>query len=649
MSTDFFTSQDNARRQTGRLVAFFVLGVAGTIIAMWAAIAGLFATQVGPGAFAEWRLLVGVVVIVGAIVLIATLVKLAQLSQGGTKIAEMLGGQRISASTRDPGERQLLNIVEEMSIASGVPVPPVYVMEDPSINAFAAGPDPTNSVIGVTRGCMQLLSRDEMQGVIAHEYSHIFHGDTRINARTTAVIAGIMAVGVLGYICFRFIGPALARSRGGKNNPGPAIGAGLIVVGLIVWGIGSLGMLFGRLIQAAISRQREFLADAAAVQYTRNPNGIACALAKIRDHSARIHSPAASELNHFFFASSLNTLFATHPPLEVRIAALKAMGANAIPESARSASERARPNSPQDANRQFAQRATQARNRAAAAMPTAGFAGSAGTASAASAIEHAGTLDEASIAAAASWRAALPAELVDAAHDSVGARALCYAIARRATGHQACDTLVAERDREAYDVYARLASPLARISGDAQLAVVDLASPALFELGVTRYRAFRETLAHAMRADGSIDLREWALAKCLERHVERRFAQAPKKASLRLTDLAGEVRTVVATVAAIEHADTNGRGDALAAFNRAYAGLGMQAPAMPPASERTLDTLNAAVARLSQLTFADRQKLLTLAARAAAHDDQISETEHLVLRAVADALDVPLPSLARVS
>jgi len=181
-------------------------------------------------------------------------------------------------------------------------------------------------VIGVTRGCMELLSRDELQGVIAHEYSHIFHGDTRINARTTAVIAGIMAVGLLGYIMFRFVGPAIARSSGrGKNNRGPAIGLGIIVVGLAVWAIGSLGMLFGRLIQAAISRQREFLADASAVQYTRNPDGIAGALAKIRDHvaSARIENAHASELNHFFFCSSLNTLFATHPPIEERIAALQ--------------------------------------------------------------------------------------------------------------------------------------------------------------------------------------------------------------------------------------------------------------------------------------------------------------------------------------
>jgi Zn-dependent protease with chaperone function len=358
MSTDFFTSQDDARRQTGRLVALFTLGVMGTMLSLWLvavvalAIGGSGRNGGGPdwaGAFSNWQALLAVIVSVGGVVGIVTLFKLGQMSQSGAAIAEILGGTRIAPSTRDPGERQLLNIVEEMSIASGVPVPPVYVLEDASINAFAAGPDPSNSAIGVTRGCMELLSRDEMQGVIAHEYSHIFHGDTRINARTTAVIAGIMAVGLIGYLCFRFVGPALARSRGGKNNPGPAIGAALIVIGLAVWAIGSIGMLFGRLIQAAISRQREFLADAAAVQYTRNPNGIACALAKIRDHSARVSSPKASELNHFFFASTLHTLFATHPPIERRIAALKAMGALGVPERARSASA-------DEANRKFGQR-----------------------------------------------------------------------------------------------------------------------------------------------------------------------------------------------------------------------------------------------------------------------------------------------------
>jgi Zn-dependent protease with chaperone function len=672
MSTDFFTSQDDARRQTGRLVALFTLGVMGTMLSLWLvavvalAIGGSGRNGSGPdwaGAFSNWQALLAVIVSVGGVVGIVTLFKLGQMSQSGAAIAEILGGTRIAPSTRDPGERQLLNIVEEMSIASGVPVPPVYVLEDASINAFAAGPDPSNSAIGVTRGCMELLSRDEMQGVIAHEYSHIFHGDTRINARTTAVIAGIMAVGLIGYLCFRFVGPALARSRGGKNNPGPAIGAALIVIGLAVWAIGSIGMLFGRLIQAAISRQREFLADAAAVQYTRNPNGIACALAKIRDHSARVSSPKASELNHFFFASTLHTLFATHPPIERRIAALKAMGALGVPERARSASA-------DEANRKFGQRSATARAANAGAAGIAGVAGVAnvaglggegpggkslggavpgGAAAAPSAgidaeIARAGTLDEAGIGAVAAWRASLPAEIVDATRDPIGARALCYAIARRADGHARCDEVVASGDREAYDAYARLATPLARISGDAQLALVDLAASALLDLGAERYRRFRETLARAMRSDGVIDLREWALVKCLERHVERRLAQMPTKASLRLAQLPGEVRTLIATVASAEHAGDEAR----AAFNRAYSGMGMQAPAMPGPAERSLDALNAAVSRLAQLTFTDRAKLLALAARAAAHDDRVSETEHLVLRAVADALDVPLPALARV-
>ena len=643
MSTDFFTSQDNARRQTGRLVLLFSLGVAGTMISLWLVAAIVYAFGLSDrndgaphwsAAFANWRLMLGVFGAVGAVVLLVTAVKLGQMSQGGAMIAELLGGRRIAPATRDPGERQLLNIVEEMSIASGVPVPPVYVLEDRSINAFAAGPDPSNSAIGVTRGCMDLLSRDEMQGVIAHEYSHIFHGDTRINARTTAVIAGIMAIGLIGYVCFRFIGPALARSRGGKNNPGPAIGAGLIVLGLVVWAIGSIGMLFGRLIQAAISRQREFLADAAAVQYTRNPNGIAGALAKIRDHSARVASPKASELNHFFFASTLNTLFATHPPIDRRIEALKAMGAMGIPE-------RARPGSSDAANRMHAERTGQRRAASAGAMPAAGVAGLAG----ATAVEHAGTLDAGSIAAAAAWRASLPSSLVDAAHEPIGARAICYAIARRAAGHEACDAIVAERDRDAYAEYARIADPLARLSGDAQLALAELAAPALTQLGAQGYLTFRETLARAMRSDGSIDLREWALTKCLERHVERRLAQAPSQANRTLVGCTAETRTVLGVIAGLEHSGD----DVAASFNRAYSALGMQAPSLPSANERTLDALNAAVAKLAELRFTDRARFLTLAARAAAHDDRVGESEHLVLRAVADALDVPIPALARKS
>jgi len=624
MSTDFFTSQDNARKQTGRLVTLFILGVAGTMVSLWLVLAGILATQAGPKAFASWELMLGVFVVTGAVVGIATLVKLAQLSQGGPKIAEMLGGRPVDPATRDPKERQLLNLVEEMSIASGVPVPPVYVMEDKSVNAFAAGPDPSRSVIGVTRGCMELLSRDELQGVIAHEYSHIFHGDTRINARTTAVIAGIMAVGVIGYIMFRFVGPALARSGGrGKNNPGPALGLAIVVGGLAIWAIGSLGMLFGRLIQAAISRQREFLADAAAVQYTRNPDGIAGALAKIRDHySARIESPAASELNHFFFCTSLNTLFATHPPIDERIKRIVAMGAVKV----------------------GAREATRAAAAATGAAPrTAGVAANtAGFAPAAREVAQAGTLAPESIARAHAFKAALPAEVADAARSPEGARAICYAIARRTAGHEKCDTLVAQGDPSAYRTYAALAGPVSQLRADAQLALADLAAPALGHLGQQNYARFRETLAGAIRSDGSIDLREWALVKSLERNVERRFAKGNASARSRLGTHSGAARTVLAIVAGATH----DAATAEQAYQDALEVLGFTDRAMPPASERTLDRLNAAVQELNGLAFAERERLLEACAAAAAHDGQVAVDEHLIVRAVADALDVPMPALA---
>jgi len=622
MSTDFFTSQDNARRQTGRLVMLFVFGVAATMVALWAVIAGAMATQVGARAWADPRIAGGVFVVVGAIVGIATLVKLAQLSQGGSKIAEMLGGVPVDPTTRDPGERQLLNIVEEMSIASGVPVPPVYVLEDQSVNAFAAGPDPSRSVIGVTRGCMELLSRDELQGVIAHEYSHIFHGDTRINARTTAVIAGIMAVGLLGFIMFRHVGPALARSGGrGRKNNGAAVGVAIVLIGLAFWAIGSLGMLFGRLIQAAISRQREFLADAAAVQYTRNPDGIAGALAKIRDHySGRIENAHASELNHFFFCSSLNTLFATHPPIDERIGRIVAMGAAKV-----GASEAARPRSGTGAP---------------TGRPAAG--GTAGLAGATAAIAQAGTLDAESIARARAFRESLSPDFAEAARDPEGARAICYAVARQPSNPAACESLVRQSDPECLAAYLRVAPAIAALRPDAQLALVDLAAPALGQLGASRYGRFREILAHAVRGDGRIDLREWALVKSLERHVERRFTRGVAPARGSLAQHEAEARMVIAIVAGVTHS-----GDGVArSFELGLAAIGLRGADMPSASTRTLDALNAATKSLAGIAFTERARLLHACAAAAAHDGEVSIDEFLVVRAVADALDVPVPALA---
>ncbi len=237
------------------------------------------------------------------------------MSAGGSAVAESLDGRLIASNTNDPDERKLLNVVEEMSIASGVPMPKVYVLDnEDGINAFAAGHTPSDAAVAVTRNCMTKLSRDELQGVIGHEFSHILNGDMRLNIRLIGILFGIFCIATIGRILL------YTRSSNSRDkNPLPIIGLLLLV-------IGSLGVFFGRLIQAAVSRQREFLADASSVQFTRNPAGLSGALQKIGGYGSLMESPHASDASHLFFASGLTDSFfgamATHPPLDARIRAI---------------------------------------------------------------------------------------------------------------------------------------------------------------------------------------------------------------------------------------------------------------------------------------------------------------------------------------
>ena len=241
----------------------------------------------------------------------------AALSRGGEVVARTLDGRPINSNTQDLNERRLLNVVEEMAIASGVPVPTVYLLEnDKSINAFAAGFTPADAVIGVTRGTMELLNRDELQGVIAHEFSHVFNGDMRLNIRLMGVLHGITVIAMIGYVILR----GTSGSRKGGGLAILLLGGSLVVIGFV-------GVFFAKLIKSAVSRQREFLADASAVRYTRNPDGIAGALKKIGGlvYGAKIKSPRAEEASHFLFADGLRAkissfqALATHPPLTERI------------------------------------------------------------------------------------------------------------------------------------------------------------------------------------------------------------------------------------------------------------------------------------------------------------------------------------------
>ncbi|HLQ37751.1 MAG TPA: M48 family metalloprotease, partial [Planctomycetota bacterium] len=321
MSMDFFGHQERARRATRSLIVYFVLAVASIVLLVYlAATALLLASDLQP---TWWRPQVLLIVGAGtiAIVALAALFKTAQLRSGGAAVAQMLGGRPVAPDTQDLAERTLLNVVEEMAIAAGVVVPSVFVLDDEhGINAFAAGWGTGDAAVAVTRGALEQLDRDELQGVIGHEFSHLFHGDMRLNVRLMGVLFGILCLATIGQIILRSIGRG---SGGGGGKKGGAIAA-LAMFALALMAIGYLGVFFGRLIKAAVSRQREFLADASSVQYTRNPAGIGMALAKIGGKvGSRIHANHKEEVTHMLFADGVQHMFArlhaTHPPVEVRI------------------------------------------------------------------------------------------------------------------------------------------------------------------------------------------------------------------------------------------------------------------------------------------------------------------------------------------
>ena len=321
---NFFQAQDRARRNSVLLFFLFAAAVASLAILVYLAAAFVLHPK-GPGAdpLPEFNpdLFFKTTAGVLAIVAFGSLTKtLALAAGGGAAVAQAMGGKLVPPATRDPLERRLINVVEEMAIASGVPAPQTYLIPDPAINAFAAGTRPDNAVVGMTRGALEALSRDELQGVVAHEFSHILNGDMRLNLRLIGILHGVLLIGYIGYFILRsslYGGMMRSRdSRGGAAAALPLIGLALVIAGFA-------GSFFGNWIRAAVSRQREFLADASAVQFTRNPRGIGGALEKIGILSGKLSSPRASECRHMCFADSVASgfanPFATHPPLPVRI------------------------------------------------------------------------------------------------------------------------------------------------------------------------------------------------------------------------------------------------------------------------------------------------------------------------------------------
>jgi Zn-dependent protease with chaperone function len=654
---DFFEAQASAHRLSRRLVVLFGLAVASMIgVVYLVALVSLGLSGEGPagllgGGWLHPELLGAVALGMGAIIGGGSAFRTAQLRRGGGAVASLLGGREVPPDTGDPLERRLRNVVEEMSIASGIPVPAVYVLDgEPAINAFAAGHSIHDAAVAVTRGSLESLRRDELQGVVAHEFSHILNGDMRLNLRLIGLLFGILLLTV--------VGRGILRGSGGRRG---RKGGQIALVGLALVLLGYLGVFFGRMIQAAVSRQREFLADASAVQFTRNPAGIAGALRRIgAGGGSRIRNHHAEEAGHLFFADglrgALTGLLSTHPPLEERIRRIDPSwdgsfeietGREGAPAPA--AHEAGRPPEPETPL-----------GPAGSGLPFPFPAPGPGLASsgppalglqAAGLVGTVGAPRPGHLRVAREILAGVPDELRNVARSPDGAEALVVALLLSATSdvrERQLDLARSELGPDIGSKAAGLAGSVAEAGPAARLPLLDLALPALRELPADRGAAFEATVSALIRADGRVHAFEFALFHVVRRNLEARrdgAGVAGRRGAASLSRLRRDAEAILSALA------RSGAGDEASATRAFDVGARLLFPdaegtgRLQPVGAVQLDRVDEALGRLADLRPEHLRRLLDAAVATILADRRVAIPEVEMLRAVAEALEAPMPPL----
>ena len=632
---DFFQAQDSAHRNTTRLVIFFTLAVLSLIVITNLLVMVLFGfVEPGEGGVTlsaiatqfDWQVMLVVSVAVLIVIFGGSAYKTMALSGGGTAVAESLGGRLISQSTSDLHERKALNVVEEMAIASGTPVPPVYLLEhEQGINAFAAGFTPGDAVIGLTRGTITYLTREELQGVIAHEFSHILHGDMRLNIRLIGILHGILLIGLIGYIVLRSV-------RGGSNkNAAPMMGLGL---GLLV--IGFTGTFFGNLIKASVSRQREFLADASAVQFTRNNNGIAGALKKIGGYTpgSELDTPEAPTMSHAYFSngvsSFMQSIFATHPPLDVRIKRIDPNWDGVFAPVTREVSE----------DEQTSGQTKHASG--TASMKTAAV----GAVIASQILDSVGQTSPEQLDYAVSLVNGIPTEILDAVHDPYSARAIIYCLViddKQATiRDKQLNRLRELGDTGIFDLVSKLFGVVNALDIRYRLPLIDMTLPSLRQLSKEQYLLFKTNLLFLMQADNQINMFEWSLQKILFHHLDAEFDRPGKKiAKFRSYKVVKNHIDVL--VSMLVYASVQDKTEIKEAFANAEQELGLTNLVLLSRQQINLETLDLAVENLALLKPLLKPRLLKACLIVITQDQKYSPDEMELIRAIGDVLDCPVP------
>ena len=641
---NFFERQAGARRQSRRLVVLFALAVLATVasvdLVLMLAFGGLGRNESGGSTLGA---LIASTFVTLAVIGCASLFRTASLRTGGSAVASQLGAVLVPEDTTDFNLRRLRNVIEEIAIASGVPVPQVYVLEQESaINAFAAGYAPTDAAITVTRGALDKLNRDELQGVIAHEFSHVLNGDMRLNIRLVGLLFGILVLAIIG----RKILENARFSRG--RNTGALFG---VAFGLVV--VGYVGLFFGRLIKAGLSRQREHLADASAVQFTRQSRGIAGALKKLAGlpEGSRLVSADAEEYSHMFFGEGLklSRMMATHPPLLERIQLLEpAFKADALTELSARWSMHPPVGLDEDAALGLAP-AGEAGTPRAVPGATAGLPAERATVAITppSVVAQVATPRADDYRQAGAIHQAIPEVLQRAARHQSDVVPMLLGLLHAPPGPV--------RDAQQYELRARTGPVVAEQSLDyadrladlhpaLRLPLASLAFPTLRRRPRPELNQFLDLVFALVHADGKIDLFEYCLGRLLRSQVIEALdpARAWVPGRLRLIDASAPAVTLLTVVAQAGH---DNPADAPRAF---VAGLDRVFPRLsanytPPTD--MLGALDAVLPVLDGLEPMGKELLIEGLVAAVSHDGRVSVAESELLRTVCAALHVPLPPM----
>jgi Zn-dependent protease with chaperone function len=664
---DFFTQQERARRRTWALFLLFWMAVAAIVVAVNGVVLWLLPAIVPTPPEAKELAPYVTTAITLSLILGSMLYRIWTLRAGGSRVAMSMGATLVTAGLSDPQLRQLHNVVEEMALASGVPVPAVFVMEDESgINAFAAGFAPTDAAIAVTRGTLEMLDRNELQGVVAHEFSHILNGDMRLNIRLMGVLYGILNIGIVGRVLLR--GGTRRDIRRGRRGGGHI---GVMMLGFMLMLIGYIGTFFGKLIQARVSREREYLADAAAVQFTREPQGIAGALKKIAASSSgsRLRSGYTGEVSHMLFAKGLSSFtvwsffedwLATHPPLPERITLLDSQfQPEELAAVSRSLHQRREARAQALAAKRLADTDSAAKGRP---EPLAGGLGQIlpvldtvlapvlipGVVLTGGILAEGAALETERLAEARRVIESIPKPLLVAVHDpeTVVPVLLLLLFGRdedlRETRRQ---HLVGRISFDARLKIDELIPHLDRLDDHARFPLLELALPALRQRSPATLRPLRDLIDQLARIDGGLSVFEYAVVRLVERNIAD-ILEPSKARPVGSADFSDSaiVRAAEAMLAvAAMHAAEEDPVAASAAFAQGSAVLRPALNLEYATPEDWVSALDSAVVELDGLGADGKRKLIDALLAVFQHDGVIHLRDAELFRIMAALVHVPVP------